>query len=213
MPKMQSLTETFNANVINPTVWGTYSGTPEVAGGQFTSTIESGAANYNGIQSVVPYDMTGSFVSSELTNAGNQALVSLEVYPLWIETDANNGAFFLVSGNVLYVFTRIGGSNNNVNTVAYSATEHRFFRFKEEDGLLFWQVSPDCVTWTTRHSAATSGLFSVTAMTVILLGGVYASEVSGTSVTWDNVNVRKSPSYSVFHKELRPAIFTPGRAR
>lgn len=211
--KTELIQETFNENVLNAGMWATSVGTPAASGSQLTFTIALGAANYHGITGVPVTDLTNSFAMTELTNAGNQALVSLEVYPVWVQVDANNGALFLVSGNTVICYDRISGVNTLRASVAYNAVNHRFFRIMESEGNLLWQTSPDRITWTTQFTKDIASLFAVTAVYIRIEAGAYAAEASGTSVTVDNVNVTKKGENPVFVKRLRPAIFSPSRAR
>lgn len=215
MAKFQSFTESFDANVINASVWSTSSGTPAASSQRLTLTVASGAANYHGIQSVSQFDLSGSSVFCFLQNGGNQALTSLEVYPLWLATDANNGFFFLVNQNVVSYYTRIGGVNNVVGSDSYFQPQFQYFRFREGDGLLFYEVSSVGGGWTVKYSLNIASVlgFSVSAMNLIMLAGCFNAEASGTTVGMDNINMGGKILSPTFTKTIRPAIFTPGRAR
>lgn len=211
--KTSDLQETFNGGVLNAGVWATYSGTPAVSGSALTLTIASGAANYHGITSVASYDLTSSYVQSELTNAGNQALASLETYPLFLELDANNALMFIVTGNATTVYEKVAGVTTFLNSAAYSTTAHRFFRIRESDNIIYWETSPDKVSWSVLHSKDVATLFAVTSLKIVVLAGVYASEVSGTAITVDNINLTQKAVNPKFVKTSSPYPFSPRRAR
>lgn len=211
--KTSQFSTNFGGNIINAGEWVTEAGTPAVSSGALTLTIASGAGNYHGIRSVGTFDLTSSYVQTELTSAGDQALASLEVYPILCDADANNSVFFVVNLNSVICYKKVATVVTNAASFAYSATSHRFFRFMENDGILYWQTAPDGVTWSTGYSEAVSTLFGVTSLDIVIISGVYAVEASGTVVTVDNVNMTKKGESPIFVKRLRPAIFTPGRAR
>lgn len=93
----------------------------------------------------------------------------------------NGGSTFLLIGEhtgVLY--TDVWDAGNNVETLTYNATDHRWWRIREAAGTVYFEVSPDGTTWTVVRSLPTpnwglavdfvelgSGAWGATAPTVI----------------------------------------------
>ncbi len=70
--------------------------------------------------------------------------------------DLNEGfGLFLEKSSVKFAFYR-GGIETLVNEIAYDPTQHKFFRIRTEDGSLFFDVSPDGISFSNESSASIS---------------------------------------------------------
>lgn len=188
-------------------------GNINVVSSQLQIQALSGGANYSNITSIASYDLTSSYAFIELVSAGNQALVSFEIYPMFLQLDANNALFFLVSGNFIAAYKKIAGVSSIVGSgAAYVNATHRFVRIREENDVIYWDYSADRVTWVAFQNATVASLFAVTALKIRIECGVYANEVSTTQALFDNVNM-KNAGQPPFFRKSRPRPFAPSRAR
>lgn len=211
--KAQNHYDNFNGAVLNAAVWPSSYGTVGFASGGLQYTIASGGANYHGVTGPT-VDLTSSFAMIELVSAGNQALVTLEVFPLQFIYDANNTMTFFINQNVLSVRKTIAGSGSQVgSTTPYSSTTHRFFRIRESNNVVYFDHSPDSRAWTNFQSETVANLFAVTSLVMEPSAGVWSSEASGTTVLLDNYNITKLGINPTFKKTMRPYPFAPCRAR
>ncbi len=187
MALTQTLIDNFNDNTTDLTKWTTF-GTIAETGRQVQFTGNSGSANYSGYTSVVTtYDFTGSFVYCQLINAGNQALVTWQAIPTQVFKDASNSLVWYISGNKIVAQKQIAGSFTDVrNDVAYDSSVHKYFKVRESGGTIFWDFSTDNVTYTNYTSLANP--FAITSCYLQLTAGMYASEASGSTATFDNFN-------------------------
>jgi hypothetical protein len=71
--------------------------------------------------------------------------------------------------------------------VSYDAVAHRWWRIRETAGTLFWETSPDALSWTTQRQMQTQLLFSVRHVFVILRAKTDGSSSPGTA-RFDNLN-------------------------
>lgn len=143
-------------------------------------------------------DFTGGSASIQVTDAGNQALASWEVYPLQLNVDASNSIQFVISGDVVYAKKKIAGSTSTVgSSIAYNSTTMKYFRIRESAGVTYWDYSIDGTTWINLASAANP--LAVTAMYPQIFAGTYSAEGSTTVASFDDfvlTTVTAQRSYS-----------------
>lgn len=201
MAKFDTFVESFDSNTLEASRWSGAYGTYSVTNQRLEMTCTSGGANYQETPTLDSFDLTDSYVISELKNAGNQSLVSLEVYPLSLALDANNQVFFLVTGNTVSAYNKIATVSTLLKSTPYISTIHKWFRIREQGGFVYWDYSSDRITWINLFSKRVSSLFAVTALKLSLIAGVYASEASSTVAIFDNVNTGGTPA------KLNPLVF------
>ena len=185
MAKAHTLVENFNDNTCNTSLWYPYGGTETEVNGRLEIRPRSGAAGpYGGYSSVAVYDLTGSHVSMELVRAPRPA-DGLEVY-LTVERDASNSASMLVNNGELYLSRKVAGTVTDVAILPYDAAAHRWLRFRERAGTLFYETSADAMEWV--EVAAIPAPFDLTAIRVDIAAGAYNAIPSPGTVIIDNVN-------------------------
>ncbi len=190
-PLASSLTEDWSSGAISSTKWTNNwsSGHASVINQQLNITSTT-AANYFGLDARnVPYDLTGSYVFSQLVNAGNQSLTSWEVYPVYIfkNNDPSNQLQWRVAGNTIYAEKKVANVLTTVSSATYNSSVHKWFRIRESGGTIYWDYSAGGLTWTNFTSTATP--FVVTAMNPGLAIGTWQSEATTTSATFDNFSI------------------------
>ena len=185
MPKAHILIDNFNDNACNTGLWSPYGGAEAEVNGRLEIRPRSGIApTYGGYTSSAAYDLTGSQVAMELVRAP-RAAEALEVY-LTIERDAGNAASLLVTSGLLFCSQKVAGTITDVVTVPYDPAAHRWLRFRERAGTLFYEASPDGTSWT--DVAAVPVPFDVSAVKVDVAAGAYSPVPSPGVAVIDNVN-------------------------
>ncbi|MBI4510523.1 MAG: hypothetical protein HY698_12895 [Deltaproteobacteria bacterium] len=155
-------------------------------GGRLVVTIANGIAgpNYSGYTSELVYDLRGDHVRVEVPAVGNTA-TQAEVY-LAVMAQNRDALVILESAGTLNFLYRVGADYSNVGSIAYNASDHRYWRIRESSGTAFWETSSDQVTWTIRASLATP--FPVDQVRVDLAAGTYRPEANPGAAAFDNLN-------------------------
>ena len=181
------LSDTFNDNSINSAYWFTddTSRVLETNGNiEITTNL---AISYVGLYSLRRYNLTGSYASVKLEDAGNQALTSLEVYAIYLESDSNSANAILISGNTIYARRKTGGSWSTIgSSLAYVGATHQYFRIREYGGTVYYEYSTtgNPSEYTTIASTATT--FQISSVLAGFFAGTYAAEASATTVIFDD---------------------------
>lgn len=191
-PLTGSQTDNFNDNSIDTAKWQNNSGAriTEVNNQIEITTLTT--AGYYSLETKEWQSLYNSSVSVKLTSAGNQTLVSLEVYPIVISSNAGlNTLEFIVSGGTVFMFKRESGVSTNLGgSFTYNAVTHLYFRIREQDGLVYFDTSADGTTWTNRRTIATP--MSLNRIKPVFQVGNYAVEASGTLASFDDYNITGS---------------------
>lgn len=187
--KTETLKDDFNAGSIDPFRWNSFGTTTTITEADgMIEMVTSTTNGYAGLDSARFYDLTGSFVSMQLVNAGNQALVSLEVIPIKVfDVSGNNTLFWYVNQNTLAVYKKVAGVQTQITNTPYNSGLHKYFRIRESGGTTFFDYSGDGENWTNFTSLANP--INVTALTLEPSVGTFNNELSSTTVLMDNFNV------------------------
>jgi hypothetical protein len=212
---ISALQDSFTAaNGSNPNnnVWQYFGISPTVISiqsNQLSVAIAASDTHYGGVTSQLSFNLVNSAVFVQAVSAGNQSLASLEYYPLQLfDAPILNTLFFYINGGILYSFVRVNTTTGGSRvTATYSPTTHAWFRIREASGTVYFETSPDGVTWSVfdsladPFSAATMG-----ALRVQMAAGTYANEVSSTTCAWDSVNTSGSVVNNVTASDSLAAI-------
>lgn len=192
---LKRLIDNFNDNTTDTSKWTAFNAPSETGGTlQITSTL---AGIYRGYTSGA-YTLKNSETSMELVDAGNQALASWEVYPVQVlkfNSGSTNNTSWYVSGGNIQVFIKVAGVRSSIFTATYSNATYRFLRIRESGGTVFYDSSPDSVTWTNRASIAVTSLWDINEVYVEPTAGNWQTEASTTTAILDNFNVYQ-PRYT-----------------
>lgn len=187
MAKWQNFQETFDGNILNAGRWSGAFGTVTASGGAMNLVVNTGASNYAGIDSTTN-DLTDSYCSVRLVNAGNQALASIEVYIIQLLTGSTSKLTWYMNAGTLKCLKVVSSVQLQVgSSLAYNATLHQYFRIREKNGFIYYDYSADGITWTNQASVATP--ITITALFYEPSAGTFATEASGTTVIIDNINL------------------------
>jgi hypothetical protein len=114
------------------------------------------------------------------TTGHAQAVVQL----LHTEGAVTEKVGILQQNGLLYFFVDSPASTFN-QTVPYSATAQRFWQLREQGGNLFYETSPDGVTWTPQISTVTP--FDVSQVRIELSAGIFQPEIAPGFAEYDNL--------------------------
>jgi hypothetical protein len=187
--KMVDLYDDFDDNSMDTTKWGSFGATVAETSGQLQLTTTL-AGDYKGYYSIQQWDFQQSEASVELVDAGDQSLVSLQVYPVLIEVDSNNRLMWQVSGDTIYAQTVVDGSTTNVFSDTYDSGVHVFFKIRERFGITYWEYSTDGESWTIAYQLTTP--LDITNVNMQIQIGTYSAEASTTTAIFDNFNIDAS---------------------
>ncbi|HEX6750702.1 MAG TPA: vanadium-dependent haloperoxidase [Longimicrobium sp.] len=194
MAKASTLVDNFNDNSPDLTKWAPY-GTGLYA--EVNQRVEvrpassSGALSYGGYYAATTYDLTGSEIRVELVRPLRSADAA-EAY-LTAELDASNQVSITVDGDVystyqnLNAYQKVAGSYTLLARVPYHPARHRWLRLREASGVLYWETSPDGVTWEVLTSKAPP--IALTAVSPGFGAGTWDRVPSPGVAVFDNFNV------------------------
>jgi len=184
---MSTLVDNFNDNSFNTALWTRYTTGRVLEQNQRIEMTTLTAGDYYDITSISTFHLTGSAAWSELVNAGNQSLTSLEAYPVLLKSGGLNvnTLFWVVTNNLVKAYKRVASTNTSLYSATYDPNVHKWFRIRESGGTTFWDTSVDGITWTNRFSVANP--IDLTDLSFSLSLGT-AAELSTSFAYFDNVN-------------------------
>lgn len=190
MALASTLTDNFNDNSLNTGLWTAYAdaGTSLAeANGRLELTLRANGNGYVGVFSVAQYDLTGSSVLVECPDRGTGG--SGQTASIELDLDASNSIKVLCDGTGIMAQTVIAGVNTSFGVTTYSAVTHRWWRIREAGGSVYFETSPTGApnSWTALYSRTNP--FALTALTLKLFGGTYASVATPGVPKFDNFNL------------------------
>lgn len=191
MALTSTITDPFNDNSL-ASIWDASTAADPTQVTEVNNQIQishTANAQYNTLLTTSAYNITSSSFFVGVTNVGNQALASHEVI-VAITVDSSNETWFTISGGNISAYKKVATVQVQVgSSISYSASNHRYLRFRESAGTIFWDTS-DGITWTNRWSLADP--FSITSIKPTLQSGCYANEASSSFGHFDNFNILPS---------------------
>jgi hypothetical protein len=186
-PAVGTLTDDFNAAIINGTLWTPYVASPATlveGSGNVTFDVPTLGNRDFTLTSNISYDLRGAQAHLEAPN-----FPGFGTFRLILRSGADEIRIgFSGSGSApkLSVQTYLNSVLNEPVLDAYDDVNDRWLQLKETSGTVYWQTSPNGITWTDRYSTATSGLFSMACVVVEIAG--HAGQ-AGFSMSFDNFNL------------------------
>lgn len=188
-PGVAGIQDDFNDGVLaSRWVTSQSGGTVSESGG----TLNLAPAANNGsvlliAQSAEARSLRGSYVLAEvpqvIATSGN----------LGQRLEVKNGSDKLtwkVENGVLTASVKLSGTTSTKAQATYSPTAHRWWRIRELDGVLYWDTSPDGLTWSQQASVATNSVFAIDAVTIQFYLETWGSGVASPGIAhFDNVNL------------------------
>lgn len=179
--------DNFDENYIDYALWETYNSSDPseviVANGQLQIS-HTANSQYNTLQSLDTWDLTGDAFSVQVTDAGNQALSSHGAF-FGILIDANNKVSMGASNGMLQPYQVVAGVQTGIGSgITYNSVTHAYWRIRESGGTLFCDTSTDGTSWTNRWSLLNP--FAITAVYGYCQSGCWQNEASGSHAYFDN---------------------------
>lgn len=187
MPQLSSLRDNFNDNSLGAIWTETQTGTTTVTEQNFRQEIAlpavAGASDYGDIFSG-NYDFTGSYLYIETIEHPSTSTNANSA--MYVHTDSNNWFRWVKEASTLYAQRNNAGVQATLFSVAFSSTDHKWWRIREDRGVVYYDTSPDRYTWT-NHTTYTHGM-TITAMKALIAGFCYQAETNPGNFKFDNVN-------------------------
>lgn len=144
MAKAHTLTDNFNDNSTDNSKWSSYGPIQEV-NQRLEIRPPGNLAQYGGYRSAGTYDLTGSFIQAEVVQVLSGRQVSET--QLMALGDGNNSLFLVAGAGLLACGARVAGTGGVFKTIPYDPELHRWWRLREDGGVVFWEVSADGQSW------------------------------------------------------------------
>lgn len=175
----------FPGSTLNATNWSNWGGGQiSVSGGQLLLTTTT-SPGYYGINSApVPFFEHG-YMEVEVASVGNQALGSLEFYPVLLSgVTTSDQVFFLIGGGDIQLYKKVGGSSTFIASATYNAVTHKYLRLRIAYGRIFGEYSSDEATWNILGSSAAP--FSFDQVYFYIQVGTWNTEATSTvpAIEW-----------------------------
>lgn len=188
MALLETLTDTFDGTVVDTVKW--------TAGGSVAPTVSGGTLNFNNVSfgnnsSVISksqYTVQNSYILTKVSFDTPQA--QQRIY-FQIDNSTTSEAYYfqIFAGTTLYMTGfKPGGFILTDTNIPYNAVNHAWLRIRHDGTVLYWETSPDAVTWTIR-SQATHNPGACNANLYAQSGG----STPAFSVKFDNINVPPPP--------------------
>jgi hypothetical protein len=185
----------FNDNSLDAGKWtriGAVTGfTVTETGGQSVQTNSGAGSGADGLVSVNAWDLTNRKVRIKgVSFPGSSATHSI----YFIVIDGSGRYFGFVISNFLGVtnltFEHNNGSNNDTS-IPYDAVNHLWIRLRHDSGAdtMYWETSPDNVTWTARRTVTSWNSLGFT-MTAMKIRMQFNTTATSGSVTWDDIALK-----------------------
>ena len=155
--------------------------------GQVSLASSGGDCAY--VSSMV-YDVRGDGVAVEVDLSGVPPTIYAYI-TFELVDGAGNGVAFMHYNGELRVYRAFSQSNWQLQTaqVLFNQTAHRWLRFREEDGYLYWEASPDGIAWSALHSADTASWGQAFDAMHVRLRHIGDTLQPDTTARFDNLNV------------------------
>lgn len=156
-------------------------------GGQLVITLPAtttSGSNYGGYDSTWSYDLRGGRVYVEViqvTSVTTNAQTDLQVIA------PNGDALELSEENgQLYASGWVGTTQTTINAIAYDAGQDKWWQFREAGGMVYFETSPDGVTFTPFAMTPTPPY--IASVDIAIEGGTFQTETNAGAARFDNFN-------------------------
>lgn len=212
-PSIFSLTENWSSGNINTSKWVNWGGGQVNVVNQELTMTSTSSGGYYGLETSVGstvFDITNAHIVNQLVDAGNQSITSWQVFPVYIY-DANNSTnsyYWMVSGNTIKAIKQIAGVHTDIASTAYNTTNHKWFRIRESNNIIYFDSSANGQTWT-NFTSTTEGFDGSSIVNVTEIG-TWQTESSTTTAVFDNLSI-STPSTSGFSDTWAGGSINPSR--
>lgn len=186
MPKMSELTG-------DPVDWVAVGAATNVDGVISIPVDSNYDAQMN--SAAVDYDMTGSAFTARIFQFPALGDGKNECYAV-IETDGTQSNAYCITWNnncMSYQSIVAGVWVEQAEDVVGETvpTSDRWMRVREYGGIVYWDISPDGITWQNIHTRPVD--FNMTSMRVFLGAGCYGTDTTAGTAQFDSINNPPNP--------------------
>lgn len=168
MPGFGMLRDAFDDGVVDPVLWSQSYGDPVESGGRARVPCTTG---YAAFRSASTFTLSWSQVALRAyppaagggaTTAGFSILVLSDV--------GGTDAGFLLdrAQGAMGLYLRVGYADGGALFPAYDPVAHAWLRLREDAASLFWEASPDGVTWTVLRTAASPAWVAQSTLSLLM---------------------------------------------
>lgn len=186
MAKLATLTDDFDDNIIDPSLWTADPGITETIGRLIITPSTATPA----LRSISFYDATESgivFHIPTVTPPGSSGTLSCGVA---LRPDANNAVAFTKTPTDLICQKQVGGIYTTVATFTYDSPTMQYWRMRETTGIFYWETSIDGIGWTPRFNTFVSpSLFPITSVKVLAYASFTGSEFFPGNLQINSINL------------------------
>lgn len=169
-------------------LWTSRYGTLSVTDGRARATCDTG---YSAFVSAGIYTLENSLVYAQVfpsAQNGATSEASTEMFVLSGTAGTDLGFFYdAVSGNLSFL-DRSGYFDGGGTNITYNSTTHRYWRIVSYAGVIYWDTSPDGITWTERRNKPGGGAAWIANSNLALSLQTHRSDGVANFAEFDNVN-------------------------
>ncbi|SMF86116.1 hypothetical protein [Streptomyces sp. Amel2xC10] len=186
MPSFDALVDDFEDGSLDTGLWSGSYGDPAETGGQALIPCTTG---YAGLKSASAYTLTGSGITVRVHAPVPDGATSSAASVLVLTGTGGTDAGFIVDSaqTALGLYSRTGYADGDAVFLTYSPGDHAWLRFREDSGSLYWDASPDGLTWTNLRTAATPAWAADTDLAFLVEG--HRDAGTPDTIALDSVNV------------------------
>ena len=208
MAKVSELRDDFSSGALDTTQrWSGSYGDVSVVSGQARVVT---SVNYPALSTDSTWDMTGSAVFAKMDLPAQPGNGSIESFFEFISSTPDNKVSFFQSGSTDLSMRLTQNGNSTTTSVPYDPVAMAYLRLREAQGTLYWDTSPDALSWTQRGSQAHSITSALSAGSVQFVSGYWGDETPDALLV-DDVNVpprvavssSQQISYDIRQKQTR----------
>lgn len=189
MAKMETLRDDFGSGALVTAKWD--NSTPGVAVASSRCEIVEGYSQFTILATTTLFDLNGSYFSAKV-DPGSLFAADTRILDISVANfPAVYPGFRLVSDGTLDLeFRWVVDGSETITNIPYDPTNHAWFRIRESGGTVYWETSPNGVSWVVRRSVSHS---STTALGAVKPSIGVQSFATGNVIYVDNVNVAPNP--------------------
>lgn len=194
MPGFGMLVDAFDDGVRDPVLWPQSYGDPVESGGRARVPCAAGYAAY---RSASIYTLSRSQVSMRVFAPAAGGASSAACSVLVLSDTGGTDAGFLIDAaqSAMGLYLRVGYADGGALFPSYDPVAHAWLRLREDGGSLYWETSPDGLSWTVRRTAGSPAW--VTQSNLSLLMEAHRDSGVDDFAEFDALNVTRPARLSV----------------
>lgn len=185
MANFSTLTDNFDDNTVNTSVWTSNYGTTAETGGKAQITYST---TYSGWATSGVWTFDTVFAEIVIPSTGTNDM-SFGVGSASQASGTEVAFYYVGSSGLLFFANAVGYTEAGAPSVTYSATTHKWLRLSLSGSNVLWDTSPDGTTWTNRRTLAKPSWLPATNCYFYYEGHRSSGTAAGTM---DNFNIAPS---------------------